>query len=437
MATPAQAEQLNHFKTPEIPLPDYENFEFDSKETPEYIAKIRAALDSPRKSHVLNNAYGVPQATPFVSGEISKEAATFLASIKPQWLLQLLYDQVLDVYEGERIIGSYTVSIARVPNDVRQFVFHITSRFITDTGGVQTEEIFDGIVTDKLETVCEKHTFTEESSTISIDNKRYVECQPNESYAVSVLRGDGEKVSTWLNVYTLGEVKGYVSECAHVLLSRLFSSEEAVPENFHVMALDAFGHFREVQYRKLKSRMMTFRPYKLDCFGFSRELAAGKEQTLHKVEEFFLNRRLIYREEAEREVMIKTHAIPPWKPTHYVAPVDLQVAQSTAMEEHWYIQMRRTESQASFKKKFANTVVKFPQLTQPLKEMVHLILTVRPDDVFAFVSECFRNWKDIYAEPELLNSNGMILSLDHCDRKPEPQAAVYQLLRSFGVNPNE
>ena len=82
-------------------------------------------------------------------------------------------------------------------------------------------------------------------------------------------------------------------------------------------------------------------------------------------------------------------------------------------------------------------MAKYPQLTQPLREMVHLILTVRPDNVFEFVGECFRNWRDIYAEPQLLNSNGTLLALDHKDRQPEPQTPVYRLLRAFGMNKND
>ena len=126
---------------PQIPLTDYENFEHDSKETPEYITKIRAILHHKHVPDARKNAFGVPKAVPSVDGCASKEALTFIADISKinldpvplqklsesgeiymlyccliqgtEWLLELLFDEVLDVYESERIIGYYTITINR------------------------------------------------------------------------------------------------------------------------------------------------------------------------------------------------------------------------------------------------------------------------------------------------------------------------------------
>ena len=60
----------------------------------------------------------------------------------------------------ELLATTRSQSIA-VPNDIRQHIFHIGTRYTTDTAGVKIEEIHDGIVTDRLETVCQKRTYIE------------------------------------------------------------------------------------------------------------------------------------------------------------------------------------------------------------------------------------------------------------------------------------
>ena len=80
------------------------------------------------------------------------------------------------------------------------------------------------------------------------ERKYQYEHQANGMCSVSVLNSHNGEVSSWLNVYPEDQVKGFVSEIAHVLLARLFAMEEHVPDNFTILSLNDFGHFQEVTY---------------------------------------------------------------------------------------------------------------------------------------------------------------------------------------------
>ena len=80
-------------------------------------------------------------------------------------------------------------------------------------------------------------------------------------------------------------------------------------------------------------------------------------------------------------------------------------------------------------------MAKYPQLRQPLQEMIQLVLSVRPDNVFQFVNDSFANYKTIFDKSAKENKNKILANITRTDyEEDEPKDRVFQLLRTYGLH---
>ncbi|GAU89212.1 hypothetical protein RvY_01789 [Ramazzottius varieornatus] len=80
-------------------------------------------------------------------------------------------------------------------------------------------------------------------------------------------------------------------------------------------------------------------------------------------------------------------------------------------------------------------MAKYPQLLQPLQEMVQLVLAVRPDNVFQFVNDSFRSYKMLFSKASQENKRRVLSHIARNDyEEPEPQDRAFQLLRTYRLD---
>ncbi|GAU89211.1 hypothetical protein RvY_01788 [Ramazzottius varieornatus] len=245
---------------PVVPIPDYDNFQYATQDAPEYTEHIKSILAkanekvNARTGFPEKNAFGHRHAAPSVIGAASEEALAYFSHISSECLMQLIQDQTLEVFEGDKVVGSYKVKILRVPADAGKEFFRVTTHLTSQVGGEKVEETHDGVVSENMATVYESYWRLESASTS--ERKYQFEHQANGKCSVAVLNSYSGEVSSWLNVYPEDQVRGFVSEIAHILLARLLAMEENIPDNFTVLSLNNFGHFRDVTYVKAPIRQI-------------------------------------------------------------------------------------------------------------------------------------------------------------------------------------
>lgn len=76
--------------------------------------------------------------------------------LDPEGVVELLGDQTLDVYFNEKITGTYSICMKRVPHRDAIPMLHIRTEYAVQIGEIKRRILHEGIVSGKLETICQK-----------------------------------------------------------------------------------------------------------------------------------------------------------------------------------------------------------------------------------------------------------------------------------------
>ena len=280
--------------------------------------------------------------------------------------MQLIQDQTLEILEGDKVVGSYSMRISRVPADAGKDFFHVTTHFNSQVGGDKTEETHEGVVSENMGTVYAKYSRTEsvsdrrpslmffdlwirrfifplvlptgqyftvfvllfrvflcrmrewrrsESTNMSIRPTECARCLFSTRITVKLAAGSTfiQKtrskdssvrlpMSSWRVFLPWRNTSRITLRFCHSMTSDISRKwPMSVSTSCRLIKFDSRFEMYWIekdenlllQKNLLPRKTFIFRPYKIDCFGLSREVPPAAVQAYIKVEEHFLNRRQV------------------------------------------------------------------------------------------------------------------------------------------------
>ncbi|ESO98070.1 hypothetical protein LOTGIDRAFT_239113 [Lottia gigantea] len=204
--------------------------------------------------------------------EASPVALQFLADLVPEVDFKyLMFDDKLVTYSDTgKELGEFCVTIEPTKHCNKEcFLVHANSHGAID--GVPCGTSITCYVTRNLETIEQHHHEYVNLENCPLDRKTNIVRQETE-YTVNRIITQGESIVRQNKVYSLEDMKGFISEGSNLLLHRLLI-EKKIPEgDFQLVSFDSESILCPAIYKSLEERTQTVASTELRVYGMERTI---------------------------------------------------------------------------------------------------------------------------------------------------------------------
>ncbi|XP_055487083.1 ciliogenesis-associated TTC17-interacting protein isoform X4 [Leucoraja erinacea] len=335
----------------------------------------------------------------------SPEAIDFLASITTDELsLTHFTDSLVTISDTGKELGEFTISFHPIICEGLPGI-KVTANSHGSIDNIPCGTSISARISGALATAELQHQeyikLKEHSLTKKTDMKKTL-----DGYFMTREVTVGESVKSETMNFSLGDLKGFVSEASNLVLLRIMAQRNHVPDNMVFLAFDSEMQLSTSTYLNLGPKMLTVGKSEVEVRSIQRTIHSDVNSPMSWQCSFLPDGHLTSRVQVGSPITMKLQQLPHIRETDVIDPKPVFEKKPLDWEEDMQLYFKFIDRTEELKAEYNSYIRHHPELKCIMADFLEFLLLRKPQDVVTFAAEYFASFSAFQAEQSpFLSSN--------------------------------